>query len=165
MEVGFATDLILSVQRTDGRGGRQPPPTVTVSVPEDPTTYVHGITQVTITGTIDPSQTDTGQYLQLYVSGQPLGTAKKCPTSERTCTATFSWDTSSLDGAKGVSIFGRFTTAHCSADSAPRLVNIGIDHRRPGNSHVGVSSMTLKGVDYAEVRVTDKNCVRCPGSR
>jgi hypothetical protein len=158
VEVGFATvqDQVvfsgpMSVTVTS------PAPTVTLTLAGDPTTLVRGITQVTLTGTIDPSQTDAARDLALYINGEPWGVAQPCALAGRTCTATFSWNTAALAGAQQLSLSGRFDTAHTIAWTPIRFVNVGVDLSTPGNSHVGVLGETVKGVDYADVVVWDKN--------
>jgi Bacterial Ig domain len=161
--VGFATDNYTVFSGPTVVTVTSPRPTVTVSLPADLFTLVGGITlvrgviQVTVTGTIDASQTDTARDLQLFVNGQPWGVAQPCPAAGQTCTATFAWDTASLDGIQRVSLSGRFTTAHATTTSLPRYVNVLVDPSLPGNTRVGVGGTTVNGVNYAQVGVSDKN--------
>ncbi|MDX6226625.1 MAG: hypothetical protein QOI76_15 [Frankiales bacterium] len=157
VKVGFATAQAVVFSGPMSVIVTSPAPTVTLTLTGDPTTLVRGVTQVTLIGTIDASQTDTARDLQLYVNGEPLGAAQQCTAAADTCTATFSWNTASLAGARAISVSGRFDTAHAIAWTPVRFVSVGLDQSAPGNSHVGVMGTTVNGVHYAEVRVWDKN--------
>lgn len=155
LKVGFATDADGVVSAPVTVTVTSPAPTVSVALAGDPVTVVRGVTTVTLTGSIDPSQTDRARDLQLYVNGEPWGTAQPC-TGGLVCTATVSWNTASLSGAGHISLSARFDTLRGTALSSVRYVDIGLDLSLPGNVRVGVLGTTVNGVDYAQVQVWDK---------
>jgi hypothetical protein len=134
-----------------------PAPTVTLTLPGDPTTLVRGIVQVTLTGTIDASQTDTARDLQLYVNDRPWGITEPCTAAGHTCTATFSLNAASPFGPQQVKLSGRFDTAHVTAWTQARFVTVEEDFSAPGVTRVSVVPTTVNGVDYAQVTVSAKS--------
>ena len=85
-----------------------PAPTAVVTTPVDGS-EVAGFVSVTGSGAVDPSQTDSAQLLQFYVDGA-YKAQKTCSGSDLTCTATFSWDTTTLYGPHSLQV--RFRTAN-----------------------------------------------------
>ncbi len=80
-----------------------PAPKVQIDSPVDAAT-VRGITSVTVTGSVDPGQTDRPSRLDLLIGDGGLGFAADCATrdsdpSPYTCTTTFSWDTAEVTGS------------------------------------------------------------------
>jgi len=75
-----------------------PAPTVTVVVPANGGS-VAGHTNVSVTATTDPSQTDYPKSVTLFVDGVQAGTFLcNYVTSGRTCNAGFAWDATGLRG-------------------------------------------------------------------
>jgi Bacterial Ig domain len=77
-----------------------PPPTVVITSPAARST-LHRTATVTVTGTVDPSQTDSPSSIRLTLDGAALGGVIPCaPTAAapRVCNAAYSWSTVGLTG-------------------------------------------------------------------
>ena len=75
-----------------------PAPSVVITSPTAGSTVARGVT-VTVSGTVDASQTDAPASMTLMVDGKPLGAAQPCtsvPTSPRSCQVSFAWNTVGL---------------------------------------------------------------------
>jgi hypothetical protein len=62
---------------------------------------LHRTATITVTGAVDPSQSDTPASVQLAVDGAPLGTPLPCTPATagaRTCATTYTWNTLGLVG-------------------------------------------------------------------
>lgn len=154
LTVGFLTDQNFALSSPVGVTVNSPAPIVTLTLPHDPSRVVRGVTPVTLTGTIDPTQTDLAGDLQLYANGEPVGEAQRC-LGGRSCTVTVPWDTTSLGGARSISLNARFDTVRAVAWSPMRYVDVGLDPAQPANLRVGVMGQTINGIDYAQVSVWD----------
>ena len=72
-----------------------PAPTAVITSPLAGSTVARAVT-ITVTGAVDPSQTDAPSSMAVTVDGKALGTAQPCtsvPTAPRTCQVSFSWNT------------------------------------------------------------------------
>jgi hypothetical protein len=100
-----------------------PAPKAVISSPGAGTT-VHRTTTVTVTGAVDPSQTDTPASMTLTVDGALFGPPRACtpaPAGSRTCVTSFSWNTLGLTGRH--TLVATLTTAKgVVAASAPSSV-------------------------------------------
>ena len=92
-----------------GFTGLSPLTTVTVVSPVPSAAIVspalnatlHRTATITVTGAVDPSQSDTPSSVQLAVDGTPLGSALPCTPATagaRTCSTTYTWNTIGLVG-------------------------------------------------------------------
>ncbi|MDX6202962.1 MAG: hypothetical protein QOJ83_2462 [Frankiales bacterium] len=89
-----------------GGNATDPAPTVSVTSPATGS-QVAGFVSVTGSAAVDPEVSDTAQTLQFYVDGRYV-TQHSCDSDERSCTATFSWDTTGLYGVHALEL--RFRT-------------------------------------------------------
>ena len=96
-----------------------PAPTAAVTSPTVGA-VVAGFVSVSGSGLVDASQSDTAQSLQLYVNGA-YNSQKSCSDDDsRSCTATFSWDTTSLYGVHSLQV--RFRTANGLSVMSPAVL-------------------------------------------
>ena len=77
-----------------------PAPTAVITSPTDGST-VHRAVTITVTGTVDATQTDAPASMKVTVDGKPLGAVQPCtsvPAAPRSCSASFAWTTLGLTG-------------------------------------------------------------------
>ncbi|BEP13042.1 hypothetical protein acdb102_13530 [Acidothermaceae bacterium B102] len=75
-----------------------PAPTAVITSPAAGSTVARGVT-VTVSGTVDATQTDAPASMTLTVDGKPLGAAQACtpvPSAPRSCQVGFAWNTVGL---------------------------------------------------------------------
>lgn len=107
--VVLATVLIASLSTAANATPPGPAPTVALTSPTTGT-QVAGFVSVTGSAAVDPSVDDTAQTLQFYVDGTYV-TQHACADADvRSCTGTFSWDTTTLYGTHALQL--RFRTGN-----------------------------------------------------
>ena len=124
------------------------PPSAAVTSPSAGA-VVAGFVTVTATGQVDASVNDTTSALQLYVDGS-YAAQKSCPGSSRSCTQSFSWDTTSLYGSHSLTV--KVKTAGSGWGTSPAVaVQVGVppavsvDSPAAGSTVAGQVAVTLSG--------------------
>jgi Bacterial Ig domain len=93
--------LVLVAPVSVASAGSPPAPTVAVTSPVAGA-EVAGFVTVTGSATVDASDSETAQSIQFYVDGGYVS-AQPCPGT-KSCTADFSWDTTSLYGSHALQV-------------------------------------------------------------
>jgi hypothetical protein len=99
-----------------------PPPTASITSPTAGS-QVAGFVTVNATGEVDASDSDSVSVLQLYVDGS-YAAEKPCPGSPRSCSQSFTWDTTSLYGSHSLTVTVK-TAGAVWATSAAVAVQVG----------------------------------------
>jgi hypothetical protein len=98
-----ATVLLAPLSTVANATPPSPTPTVALTSPTAGT-QVAGFVSVTGSAAVDPTVNDTAQTLQFYVDGTYVTQHACAETDPRSCTATFTWDTTTLYGTHALQL-------------------------------------------------------------
>lgn len=113
---------------------------------------VTGTVAVEATGSVNPGGSDTAKTLGLYVDGVASGAAHGCDTSQKSCAATLSWDSTGLSGAHQLTVKlattggANVTSAATTASVTSPAPTVSVTSPLPAAQVAGFVSVTGTGV-------------------